>query len=159
MEKIDNYFSEIGTFESYVGEIIIRNNNIILPVFNCQLMVHPLNDLIKKIAHLDYSYFIFYNTKHSSRGVYYNGDKTYNQINVSIENTQCNLMHDFLIEALDFNGFCQYWNWIIKAESFSLVVPDNFKIQINPFSKEGANTEFFRVIDYGLLFELVDSPS
>jgi hypothetical protein len=143
MTEIIGFYNEIGNFETYVGDIIIINDNIILPIYSSQLVEHPLNTTSDYITHLDYCYYVFRDVKESKRDVYDNkANLKFEQISY-IRTKHIKETSDFLLELVDFNGIYQYWNWIIKAAKFSLIVDNNYNLRKESFNKNEMNLAFF----------------
>ena len=43
-------------------------------------------------------------------------------------------MNDFLLELIDINNTYQYWNWIITAKDFSIIIKENYRLRGEPFN-------------------------
>jgi hypothetical protein len=140
MQIFENHFDETGTFESYVGNLFFYNELMIIPIYNIQLgVVHPLNES-NNIMHIDYSYFAFIKVHKSIRDVYFNQGTKNKIVQLHYFNDDNNkkksLLNNFLLEVSEFDRDIDYWNWNIYAESFSLIVPDSYKIENSPFQKK-----------------------
>ena len=114
MKEIKDFYRGLGQFETYVGDLLIFENKIIIPVYSSQVAKHPLNNTDIGIVHLDYCYYVFTGIAQSKRDVFRQVDDGF------IEFSQTNFINtkiptegltDFLLEMVDFNGLYQYWNW------------------------------------------------
>lgn len=144
MKEIKGYFERTGSFESYVGEILYFNGNLLIPIFNSQLSNHPIL-APKEIIHIDYCFYKFSKVYISKRKVYsVDGLKQFHQTNIINENINQSNMTKFLLETLDYKGLFQFWDWIIEAEDFSLIIDEKIcQMQSNPFSYKELSDEFF----------------
>lgn len=143
MREIKGFYEEIGGFETYVGDILVVNNSLVLPIYNTQLAKHPLNNTNDNITHLDYCYFLFNGVYMSTRDVYRNVDDFFRQTNYVNTEISKKDLSVFLLELVDFNDIYQYWNWEIRADFFSLIIDDTFNLRSSPFEKQEINKNFF----------------
>jgi hypothetical protein len=146
MKEIKNHFEHTGSIETYVGEIMLLNDSLVLPVFNSQLTQHPLNKTNDSITNIDYCYYVFFGVTRSSRDVYTIGHKSQTpikQTNIFRKKLTDQESQHFLLEFIDYNEVYQYWNWVVEAKSFSLIVEDDFNLSKHAFEKTIAINSFF----------------
>jgi len=144
MKEIKDFFKETGQFDTYVGDVLVINNNIILPIYNSQMRGHPLCKKKEIIYHLDYCYYVFNEVLKSNRDVYNNhATFKFSQTNYFNSKNKDNILNDFLLELVDFNGIYQYWNWIIEAKSFSIIVDTNYQLRNEQFTRDEMQISFF----------------
>lgn len=153
MKEIIGFYSETGNFETYTGNILIINDNIILPIYNSQLSKHPLNNT-ENIVYLEFCYYLFRQVLISKRDIYKNDKEHYLETNYfNIEN-QKEKTSAFLLELIDYNSSYQYWNWEIVAKSFSIIVDNNFKICYSPFKTQTLN-KYFEINHFEVIKSLI----
>lgn len=154
MKEINGFYNKVGVFETFVGDLVVVNKNLILPIFNCQLINHPLCEKLEGIYYLDYCYYIFRDVSKSTRDVYDNfSNFKFSQTNYINSFYAKERLDDFLLELIDFNGINQFWNWIITARSFSIIVEDNYRLSKSQFSLNELSTDFFEKDTYDYLIK------
>lgn len=156
MIKIDGFYDKTGNFETYVGNILIVNGSLIVPIYNSQLREHILCKNDKITYHLDYCYYIFKNVIESKRDVYDNfTNLKFTDVNYFVTNNFKENNCDFLLELLDYKGDFQYWNWIIKADAFSIIVEENYELREKPYAYNEMSVEFFEKNHYEILKDIL----
>lgn len=55
---------EIDSFESQYKNVILRNNNLVVPYINIGLSNHPLHDYKGKLRFIDFSYIVLLNVSY-----------------------------------------------------------------------------------------------
>lgn len=135
MQEIKGYYNEIGLFETYVGEIFVSGNRLMLSIYNAILGIHhPLNKT-NQISYLSYCIFSFNEAINSTREVYDNySNFLFKETNYIKCLSREQKMNDFLLELIDINNTYQYWNWIITAKDFSIIIKENYRLRGEPFN-------------------------
>jgi hypothetical protein len=150
MIRYDNNFDQIGMFETYSGEMTICDNAIIIPIYNAMLNGHPHSNENNGIVYLNLCFFVFNNVVMSSRDVFVQRSKHLEDPYLKLDylNTNLNIQNrgEHLLELLDYQNNCQYWNWKIVSESFSLFIPDNYRIANSPFLIENINEDELKLL-------------
>lgn len=100
----------------------------------------------------DYAYFILNKVFLSERDVYLNNKIVQQEV---YKNDKINYYNIYSFELIDFkNPKYQYWNWIIKAKSFSLGIPDYASSRKEYFENDKLNINHFYIKDFSFLTEL-----
>ena len=135
MQEIKGYYNEIGLFETYVGEIFVSGNRLMLSIYNAILGIHhPLNKT-NQISYLSYCFFSFNEAINSTREVYDNySNFLFKETNYIKCLSREQKMYDFLLELIDINNTYQYWNWIITAKDFSIIIKENYRLRGKSFN-------------------------